>query len=366
MRGKKRPLLSVPRVALTSTWKGDSMSTQYARPFTRRRFLTGLTVAGTGGLLGLRASPAQAEPPPETTRIRLVKVPSICRAPQFIAEVLLAGEGFTEVHYIEDTDGGVGTRQSLASGEVDLSMSYVGPLIKQIDTKGQIVFLAGVQVGCFELIGTEQVRAIRDLKGKTVAVTGLGGSDHVFIASMAAYVGLDPQRQITWVTYNKPTEAAQLLVAGQIDALMAFPPFVQELRARQIGHVVVKSTVDRPWSQYFCCLLTGNQEFVRNHPVATKRALRAILKAADLCATDPESVARFLVSNGYTTQYDYALQALKDIPYNQWREYDPEETVRFYALRLHELGMIRSSPQKIIAQGTDWRFLNELKKEMKG
>jgi NitT/TauT family transport system substrate-binding protein len=72
------------------------------------------------------------------------------------------------------------------------------------------------------------------------------------------------------------------------------------------------------------------------------------------------------VSNGFATHYDYALQALKEIPYNQWREYDPEETVRFYALRLHELGMIKSSPQKIIAQGTDWRFLNELKRELKG
>ena len=40
--------------------------------------------------------------------------------------------------------------------------------------------------------------------------------------------------------------------------------------------------------------------------------------------------------------------------------------MRFYALRLHEAGMIRSTPQKIIAQGTDWRFLNELKQELKG
>ena len=48
---------------------------------------------------------------------------------------------------------------------------------------------------------------------------------------------------------------------------------------------------------------------------------------------------------------------MKEIPYGQWREYDPEDTVRFYALRLHEVGMIKSSPQKIIAQGTDWRFL---------
>jgi NitT/TauT family transport system substrate-binding protein len=40
--------------------------------------------------------------------------------------------------------------------------------------------------------------------------------------------------------------------------------------------------------------------------------------------------------------------------------------VRFWALRLHEAGVIKSSPQKLIAQGTDWRFLNELKKELKG
>ena len=85
-----------------------------------------------------------------------------------------------------------------------------------------------------------------------------------------------------------------------------------------------------------------------------------------MCANDPARAARFLVDNGYTTHYDYALQALQDIPYNKWREYDPEDTVRFYALRLHELGMIKSTPQKIIAQGTDWRVLTELKRELKG
>ena len=52
-------------------------------------------------------------------------------------------------------------------------------------------------------------------------------------------------------------------------------------------------------------------------------------------------------------------------PYDRWREYDPEDTLRFYALRLHEVGMIGSSPKAILAEGTDWRFLNELKRELK-
>ena len=45
--------------------------------------------------------------------------------------------------------------------------------------------------------------------------------------------------------------------------------------------------------------------------------------------------------------------------------HDVADTMRFYALRMHEAGMIKSSPQKIIADGTDWRFLNELKRELK-
>jgi NitT/TauT family transport system substrate-binding protein len=105
---------------------------------------------------------------------------------------------------------------------------------------------------------------------------------------------------------------------------------------------------------------------VRNCPVATKRVLRAILKAADLCATEPARVARQIVDAGFTPRYDYALQTFNEVPYDKWREYDPEDTIRFYALRMHDTGFIKSSPQKIIAEGTDWRFLNELKRELKG
>jgi NitT/TauT family transport system substrate-binding protein len=104
---------------------------------------------------------------------------------------------------------------------------------------------------------------------------------------------------------------------------------------------------------------------VRKNPVATKRAVRAILKATDVCVIDPERAARRLVDHGFTPRYDYALQTLRENAYDKWREYDAEDTVRFYALRLHEAGFIKSSPQKIIAENTDWRFLNELKRELK-
>ena len=156
-----------------------------------------------------------------------------------------------------------------------------------------------------------------------------------------------------------------LFADGKIDAFVAIPPEPQELRARHIGHVLFNSIVDRPWSQYFCCMLAGNREYVRKYPVATKRVLRAILKAADVCASEPERVAQSLVNRGFAARYDYAVEALREVKYDRWREYDPEDTVRYYALRLYEKGMIKSLPNKLIAENTDWRFLNQLKRELK-
>ena len=208
------------------------------------------------------------------------------------------------------------------------------------------------------------IRGIADLKGKSVGAQAAGSTRIGLPTLLAASVGLDPARDIDWVTdpSRKPLE---LFMQGKIDAFLGFPPEPQDLRARHIGHVIVNTAVDRPWSQYFCCMLVGNREYVQKYPVATKRVLRAILKAADLCATEPARAARRLVDRGFAERYDYALQTLSELPYERWREYDAEDSIRFYALRMREAGLIKATPQKIIADGTDWRFLNELKRELK-
>ena len=318
-----------------------------------------------------------AEPPPETTKIRIVREPSICIAPQYAAEELLKGEGFVDVEYVKaepDAYRNPGTASSMrgddegvdpvSAGLADIHTVMAAQLVFSIDAGKPIRILTGIHAGCFELFGTDRIRSIKDLKGRTVAVPGLGTSHYLYVASIAAYVGLNPQKDIRFVT-PPIGESAQMLAAGEIDAVVAFPPVSQELREGRIGHVVVDSRVDRRWSQYFCCMLMANREFVRKNPVATKRAIRAILKANDICAHEPERIAKRLVEWGFATRYDHAVQALKELPYARWRDYDAEDTIRFYALRLHEARVIRSAPQRIISQGADWRFLQELKKELK-
>jgi NitT/TauT family transport system substrate-binding protein len=329
----------------------------------RRRFLTTLSSAGAAGLIGATTSDAQ-DAPPETTTIRLIKNPGICIAPQYVADELLRAEGFTDIQHVMMPVAGM--VQAIGRGEVDLSLHFAALLLPAIDAGEAITVLAGVHVGCFELFANEHIRSIRDLKGKKVGIQGAGVHQHAFLAAMAAHVGLDPVKDIDWVMSATPPPM-ELFAGGKIDAFLGFPPEPQELRARKVaGHVVVNSSTDRPWSQYFCCMLAGNRNFVRKHPAAAKRALRAILKATDFCATDPAAAAQRMVDRGFTARYDYALQTLREVPYNKWREYDPADTLRFYALRLRDAGIIKLTPNKLIADASNWRFLNELKRELKG
>jgi NitT/TauT family transport system substrate-binding protein len=331
-------------------------------PMTRRRFLANAAALGAGSLLAPGRAKA-AELPPEVRKLRMIHFPAICLAPGYLAEPLLHAEGFEEVEYVELKVNSIS--QAMTTGDVDLWVDAAPSLVNFLAGSDAVVALGGVHAGCYELRAKQDINSIRDLKGRWVSISAFGATEHVFVASMAAYVGMNPRNDIRWRVSGSVDKAMQDFAAGDADAYLAFAPQPQELRARRIGHTIVSTTHDRPWSQYFCCMQVGNREFVRRNPVATKRAMRAFLKAADICATEPQRAARFMVDKGYAASYEVALEILSDLPYQRWHDANPEDTIRFHALRLHEGGIIKTSPQKLIAQGTDWRFFNELKKELK-
>lgn len=337
------------------------MSQSALYPFTRRHFLSGATALGAASILGWPEI-SRSEPPPEIRKIRLVHTPAICLSPQYLAAEFLRMEGFSEVEYI--LSGDVLAANIVAAGKADFTQDGVSSLLPILDAGSPVVVLSGVHAGCYELFAYDDVKTITDLRGKRIAIPGIGSNAHMLMASMLAYVGIDPRKQVSWVTGKKYDDSVPFM-NHDADAIMAFAPLPQQLRAKKIGRVVLNTTFDRPWSQYFCCVVLGQRDFVSKYPIATKRALRAFLKATDVCAQQPERAARMLVEKGYESRYDIALEVLKELPYQRWREASAEDTLSFHALRLHEVGMIKTSPNKLIAQGTDWRFLNELKKELK-
>ena len=294
--------------------------------------------------------------------MRLLYWRDTCLAPIEILDDLLRDEGFADVRYVLGADSDIGADR-VASGDADFVQDFAPTNILRIDAGVPAVMLAGVQPACFELFAHESIRSVVDLKGKTVGVTDTtAGTDYVMLKIIAASVGLDPVKDINWVAYGERGRK-DLFTNGKIDAFMASPPRAPELRALNVDHVILNSTTDRPWSQYFCCMLIGNADFVRHNPIATKRVVRALFRATDICAAKPDWVARHLVDRGFTPRYDYARQGLDDVFHRAWRDYDAEDAVRFWALRLRELGMIKSSLDKIIATGTDCRFLKEVRRE---
>jgi NitT/TauT family transport system substrate-binding protein len=341
---------------------------------TRRQVLRGAAglglAAATGTLLPACSSAAKrpatelrSDAPPETTSIRLYSLPDVqCIAAQYMAEPFLREEGFTDVQYPRRS-----ARESLETlqkGDFDIVVAYAATVIPMIEAGAPLVMLGGIHVGCWQVFGTGDIKSVRDFKDKTVSIIGPKFNDGLFMAMTLNDVGLDLNKDVKIVSHL-PSENARILSSGEVDALVAFPPVSMDLRVKGIGKVVINSLTDPPWSNYYCCTAVTTRDWLEKRPVATKRALRAVLKGADVVATDPNGSARFMVDRGYSNNFDYTCDILKEIPYNKiWQDFDPVDSVRFYALRLKQAGVIKSTPDEILERGTDFRYLNDLRKEL--
>jgi NitT/TauT family transport system substrate-binding protein len=255
---------------------------------TRRRLLTTMALGGgAAAILPYRKSDA-AEPPLETTSVRIAKYPLICYAPQYASDELLRAEGLTDIRFVDGNVADPTTlSRELGSGKFDFAICLTMHFIVGIDLGEPISIVSGAHAGCFELFVQEGIRGIADLKGKTVGTN----VTPELMQAIASYVGLDPKRDLTLVV-GYEAKPMELFAQGKIDAFLGIPPEPQALHARGIGHVILRTAVDQPWSQYFCCMMAANRDYVQKYPVATKRVVRALLKGADLCASKPEWAAR--------------------------------------------------------------------------
>ena len=345
---------------------------EYTHLLTRREVLRGAAgiglAAAAGTLLpscssGKQATVPKSDDPLETTTIRLYSLPDVqCIAAQYMAEPFLREEGFTDVQYPRNSPKEA--LETLRKGEFDFLVAYTATVIPLIDAGAPLVMLGGVHVGCWQVFGTGDIKSLRDFKGKTVSIIGPRFNDGLFMAMTLNEVGLDINKDVKIVNHP-PSENARILSSGEVDALVAFPPVSMDLRVKGIGKVVINSLTDPPWSNYYCCTAVTTQDWVKKHPAATKRALRALIKGADVVASDPNGTARFMVDRGYSNNFDYTCDILKEIPYNKiWQDFDPVDSARFYALRLKQAGIIKSNPEEILKRGTDFRYLTELRKEL--
>ena len=350
----------------------------YDRDLSRRDVLKMLSLAGGAGLLAACAKAGDRdaagdgsasvandkEGKLETTSIRLIMDPKftvLCYAPQYLADQYLKEEGFTDVQYVSKIDGS--EAQALIHGDADISSALAVDWIMPISKGVPVVILGGLHPGCVEIFANKSVATMKHLKGKRIGVSGMQSPERFLLASIVSYIGLDPEKDIEWV-FASPLDWGKMLVDGKVDALAAFPPMNQGLHEAKIGTVLLNTLTDDPWKNYFCCMVAANRSYLEKNPVATKRAMRAIIRAAELAGTQPQVGAQRLADRKVASSVEQAHHVLSLLPYHSWRSYDPVDSMRFYALRLREAGLITQTPQEILDRGSDWRIINALKKEM--
>ncbi|HEY8717581.1 ABC transporter substrate-binding protein [Pengzhenrongella sp.] len=318
------------------------------------------------------ATPSQSLGPPETTTIRFADTPA-CDPWYWLADPFLREEGFTDIQY------GAGDP---AAGTAEFGVFYGNTLAAAVDTSVPVVAVAGTHTGCLELWARPGINAIADLRGKTIAVnritfstagtTGRTATDFAygFFVSLLAYVGMQPG-DANFVEIGPDTSIISYFVDGKADAIATGGPAGPALHGTKNnpGHVLLNSALDKPWSQNYCCLLATNRDWARANPVATKRATRAILRSIDAGKRDLRATAKAAIDAGrYKANPAITEQVVYDVIKDQsfeWRDYDPEDTVRFFTLRLTDAKLIKKTPTQIIADGTDFAYFRRLQKELK-
>ena len=344
------------------------MNQKVTNKWSRRQVIKGLSASAAAGLLGLGPDRAIAEPPPETKKIRLLADPTfpvICYAPQLVAEEFLRMEGFTNISYTP-YDTNYTEASVLAFDEADMSAAFASDYLVAIDAGHPISIIGGVHAGCIEVFASDRVKTISNLRGKRVVISSLYSAEYMLMSTIAAQIGLNAKRDFEWFISSDFSAWPELLKTGEIDAVVAFPPISYQFHDQRIGHVVLNTVSDDPWRYYFCCMLGARTEFVKSYPVATKRAMRAMFKANALCSKDPQTAASIISQHGEEFgERELLLRSLKAIPYDAWRNYDVEASLRFYALRLHEVGLVNRTPNELLKIASDFDMFDALKLELK-
>ena len=348
------------------------------RELLRRALGTSVAIAG-GGLVAAcgpstvptgAPSPGAKLPPPETTTVRFVS-PAACDPPTALAKAFLLEEGFTKVDYVRVP---VTTTEWLTADKADFHSGYANFIVANVDAGLPILALGGIHPGCFELFAVPGIATISDLRGRTVAVNAKNQSDQFygFFAILLSYVGV-ALTEVNFVEIGPDVNALRdAFVDGRSEAFIAPAASGPTLRRnpKNPGKVILDTTMDKPWSQYYCCQLVANRDWARRYPIATKRVTRAVLRAADLVTKDRAGAAHQFVAGGFlsptpaATDEDIVNEVIRDLSYD-WRDLDPEETLRFFALRLADAKLVKLSSQQIIAQGSDFAYMRQLRSELK-
>ena len=336
------------------------------RTLTRRQLLT-LAASASAGLVLAACAPAAAPAapptiaPPETTKIRIAC--NSCDAPIMAAEAYLREEGFTDVQITD-----AATLTALTDGKVDMGNLFPPAYAAALEGGLRVVGLGGLHAGCIEIWAPQSVASLKDLRGHTIVVQAKTIRDTVYgnAVMFLKQAGVDP-KDVNFVAQSD-ADVVKLYLDGKNDAVLVAAAAAEALKANPAnkGHVIFTQSKDEPWSRLDCCLVATTQDWYRANPIATKRAMRAILRAEDALTADRAAAAKLATDKGLfggANNFNNVRNAVNMLTFN-WRDLDADKSLRVSGAILADTGLMKISVDEL-AKSLDLRILRELQTELK-
>src|ERR1051326_7039772 len=146
------------------------------------------------------------------------------------------------------------------------------------------IFQLDKSYGADGMATRNDVAAIKDLKGKTVAASAPGTAPYFTLAWMLKKNGLGV-KDVKVVTLE-PGPAAQAFIAGQNDAAMTYEPYLSTVREKPEAGKIIATTLDYPMvMDTFGC----TPKFISEQPKLVQAMVNAYFDAAAQIRKDPKS-----------------------------------------------------------------------------
>jgi NitT/TauT family transport system substrate-binding protein len=299
-------------------------------------------------------------PPPETTSIAITVAP--CDSAMFAAERFLREEGFTEVN--------IGDRAALGemtAGKAQLGSAFPMTFFAAAESGPKVICLGGLHTGCAEVWAQPGISSVKDLKGRNITVTSksLGNIPYAYFVMLLQQAGLDPAKDVNFVVQSD-ADPLRLYLDGKNDAVFVATTGAVTIKTNPAnkGKMINSQVMDQPWASTNCCFITASEQWYRANPIAAKRAMRAIYRTADALPADRGDAAKAATDKGLfggAAATANVREAANMVPLD-WRNYDVEKAVRFYAPLLP--GVLKASTDDLL-KALDLKIFKELSSELK-
>jgi NitT/TauT family transport system substrate-binding protein len=184
----------------------------------------------------------------------------------------------------------------LASGQIDANQMMLASLGVLLNSGFDARVASGIHKGCLVIavpVGSD-IRSVEDLRGKTIGVPGLGSTPMVISKRVLTRAGIDASDETGEVEFLAfgPGDLAVAMQNGSVDAIAIVEPGASVLVERGDARIIFDLGVDSKYRDEYCCVMVLNTQFAEGHPDVAARYVRALQKACEFIAQNPELTAR--------------------------------------------------------------------------